>query len=157
MPNKQYKNKIKSFGKTKRKVYQKKNIKYLLKFNFNKTNKYFEHFSNITISNNSFYNFLDYYNIHKNYLNKNTNYNMLIHKSYYLINSSNININKSIFENFNTNINFMNKLYLIRENIELGYNANSINNLNKKYSTYYYTKLFKLKINAYRKLKSPLI
>lgn len=149
---------IKNNKKYNNKKYNNKKLDILisLKSNFNKTNKYFEHFSKI-IDNKNLYNFLDYYNIHKNYLNKNTNYNMLIHKSYYLINSSNININKSIFENFNTNINFMNKLYLIRENIELGYNANSINNLNKKYSTYYYTKLFKLKINAYRKLKSPLI
>ena len=138
----------------------KKYIKYLLKPNFNKTNQYFEHFSNIT-SNNAFYPFLDYYNIHKNYLNKNmssnTNYNILIHKSYYLINLSNTNINKSVFENFNININFINKLYLIRENIELGYNANTVNNLNKKYSSYYYTKLFKLKINSYKKFKLSLI
>jgi len=90
-------------------------------------------------------------------MSSNTNYNILIHKSYYLINLSNTNINKSVFENFNININFINKLYLIRENIELGYNANTVNNLNKKYSSYYYTKLFKLKVNSYKKFKLSLI
>jgi hypothetical protein len=160
MPKKKFKKKFRSRG-VNNKRYSKINIKYLLKNNFNKTNKYFEHFSSI-ISNKALYSFLDYYNIHKNYLNKknlnlNTNYNMLIHKSYFSINLNKININKNIFENFNTNINFINKLYLFRENIELGYNDNNINNLNKKYCTYYYTKIFKLKKNNYKKNQITLI
>lgn len=137
----------------------KNNKKYILKSglspDFNKTNKYFEHFSDI-FKNDSLYKFLDYYNVHNNYLKKvntNTNYNTLIHKSYFLINSKNININQNIFDNFNTNINIMNKLFLSRENIELGYNDNTLNNLNNKYSTYYYTKLFRLKINDYKQIE----
>lgn len=151
---------IKNNKKYNNKKYNNKKLDILisLKSNFNKTNKYFEHFSKI-IDNKNLYNFLDYYNIHNNYLNKditNSNYNTLIHKSYFLLNSK-ISVKNNFFKHFNNNIHFMNKLLLVRESFELGYGENTINNFNKKYNIYYYTKLFRLKINNYNKINKTYL
>ena len=121
--------------------------KYKLSNRFNnRFNTFLEYSSAIT--SNSTYKFLDYYYSmnNKKVINQ-VNKVKFIHKSYY----NNINkISNIPLNNFKTNSWVLNQLFLIRENIELGYNSQSVLNYNNKYISYFYYKLFRLKFNVNR-------
>ena len=134
--------------KSKKKDFLKKsNNKYKINSQFNHNLLNFNSVTNIINSkSNSFLD--DYYA--KNYLvNKNDINNSL--KPTLWLNKNilkKININKSLNNNNEfQNLFFLNQQFISRESFELGYNNTTNINFNQKYIQYFYTKLFRLKLN----------
>ena len=125
------------------------NSKYNINSSFNQTSLLFNNTSKL-IKNNKCNSFLDNYYINKFLFSKNKNKNIIkLNKLQF----KSLNINKSFGINNDSNkLWLLNDLFLLRENFELGYNMSNIINFNQKYSQYYYTKSFRLKMNKYNNI-----